>query len=196
MNGFCELVSWVLTSNGVPHSSIFSNSKLEIPGYFRATKKWDLLVVHKRRLIAAVEFKSQRGPSFGNNLNNRSEEAIGTAVDFLHASRSGVFGVGAHAPWVGWLMLLDADGSTEVSEIRQPHFKVLDEFRDTSYEQRYALLFRKLCVEKYLDAAAFMMIHEKDALSGEYREPIAELAIKPFLASLVGHVRASLEGAA
>ncbi|MEY3276128.1 MAG: Restriction endonuclease XhoI, partial [Verrucomicrobiota bacterium] len=32
-----------------------------LPGYFRATKNWDVLVVHRDRLLAAFEFKSQVG---------------------------------------------------------------------------------------------------------------------------------------
>ena len=38
--------------------------------------------MNEGRLVAAIEFKSQVGPSFGNNANNRAEEAIGTAHDF------------------------------------------------------------------------------------------------------------------
>jgi len=40
-----------------------------------------MLVINEGRLIAALEFKSHVGPSFGNNFNNRAEEAIGTAHD-------------------------------------------------------------------------------------------------------------------
>ncbi len=43
-----------------------------------ARKKWDLLVV-EGCLIAAIEFKSQVG-SFGNNYNNRTEEALGSQL--------------------------------------------------------------------------------------------------------------------
>jgi hypothetical protein len=46
-----------------------------LPGYFRPTKLWDVLVIHDKRLLAAIELKSQVGPSFGNNFNNRTEEA-------------------------------------------------------------------------------------------------------------------------
>lgn len=67
MNGFCELLRWAVIANGMPEASIFARDKLELPGFFRATKKWDLVVVHQKRLVAAVEFKSQAGPSFGNN---------------------------------------------------------------------------------------------------------------------------------
>ena len=41
----------------------------------------DLLVVTEpaTRLVMAIELKSQVGASFGNNYNNRTEEAIGNA---------------------------------------------------------------------------------------------------------------------
>jgi hypothetical protein len=48
-----------------------SQGRLEIPGYYRPEKKWDMLVFSNGQLIAALEFKSQVGPSFGNNANNR-----------------------------------------------------------------------------------------------------------------------------
>ena len=71
MMGFCHLVQDVLTKNGVPSVHVFTEQRLELPGYFRPTKQWDMLVVSEGQLIAAIEFKSQRGPSFGNNFNNR-----------------------------------------------------------------------------------------------------------------------------
>jgi hypothetical protein len=43
---------------------------MELPGYFRPTKEWDLLVILDGNLLASIEFKSQIGPSFGNNYNN------------------------------------------------------------------------------------------------------------------------------
>ncbi|HYA34194.1 MAG TPA: PaeR7I family type II restriction endonuclease, partial [Candidatus Binataceae bacterium] len=89
MDGFCRLVQWVLVENGLPEPSIYTKTDLELPGYFRPTEKWDMLIVRDSHLIAAIEFKSQRGPSFGNNLNNRTEEALGTAVDLWTAYREG-----------------------------------------------------------------------------------------------------------
>jgi hypothetical protein len=68
-----------------------------LPGFFRATKNWDVLVIHQRRLLAVFEFKSQVG-SFGNNLNNRSEEVIGSAADLWVAHHHHAFGDGPHRP--------------------------------------------------------------------------------------------------
>jgi hypothetical protein len=97
---------------------------LTLPGFFRPTKSWDVLVTNKGRLVAAVELKSQVG-SFGNNLNNRTEEAIGTAVDLWTAHRDGAFGKDAPPPFVGWLMLIE-DSAKSRTPVRcsSPHFSM------------------------------------------------------------------------
>ena len=100
------LVRDVLVQNGIQEKKIFFDSDLELPGYFRPNKKWDLLVVDRKELVLAIEFKSQVGPSFGNNFNNRTEEAMGTALDLWTAYREGVFGA-QKAPWLGYFMVLE-----------------------------------------------------------------------------------------
>ena len=83
MDGFIALVLDIVRANGLSNADIHrQRAVLTLPGYFRPTKLWDLLVIHKGELIAAIEMKSQVGPSFGNNFNNRTEEAIGTAHAF------------------------------------------------------------------------------------------------------------------
>lgn len=63
MDGFRELVNWVLVENGLESASIYVKDKRELPSFFRPTKDWGMLVVHDAHLVAALEFKSQRGPS-------------------------------------------------------------------------------------------------------------------------------------
>src|SRR5579871_415538 len=93
MDGFIALIKDVVQANGLSHAQIYlERGVLTLPGYFRPTKLWDMLVINDGRLIAAVELKSQVGPSFGNNFNNRAEEAIGTAHDLWTAYREGAFG--------------------------------------------------------------------------------------------------------
>ena len=90
MDGFVKLLVDLVAANGLPEAEIYVSAGVStLPGYFRPTKNWDLLVIHQGVLIAAVELKSQVGPSFGNNFNNRSEEAIGSAIDFWTALRDG-----------------------------------------------------------------------------------------------------------
>jgi hypothetical protein len=197
MDGFCELLRWLFINNGLQDADInlSGKSELAVPGFYRPTKQWDILAVHNKCLLAAVEFKSQRGPSFGNNFNNRTEEALGTAEDLWTAYREGSFGKNNPKPWAGWLMLLeDCDKSKEPVGVVEHHFLVRKEFKDTSYAKRYELLLRKLVLEKKYDAAAFIMATQEGGLSGQYSEPASDISIKRFLASLAGHIRTYIEG--
>lgn len=189
MYGFCKLVYELLEENGLPTERIHIDAKLDLPGYFRASKVWDMLVVQDGRLLAALEFKSQRGPSFGNNFNNRTEEAIGTAVDLWTAYREGALGKKNPRPWLGWLMLLeDSPESTAPVNVKESHFPAFPEFRGASYAKRYELLLRRLVLERLYDRAGFLMATEKNGPRGIYTEPASDLNIKQFLSGLVGHV--------
>lgn len=125
MDGFVGLIKEIVIANGLGHAKIHLNkSALTLPGYFRPTKLWDILVTHNDQLIAAIELKSQVGPSFGNNFNNRTEEAIGTAHDLWTAYREGAFGKNPR-PFVGWLMLVEhAEKSITPVRDASPHFPV------------------------------------------------------------------------
>lgn len=187
MHGFCELVRSILDHNGLPSASIHHNKALEIPGFFRPTKKWDLVVVHDGQLLAAVEFKSQVG-SFGKNLNNRAEEAVGSAKDFWTAFKKGAFSC-LTRPWLGWMMLLqDCPASTKPVSVVEPHFSVFPEFQGTSYEGRYSLLCAKLVEEQLYTKTALVLSPMEDGIKGAYREPVTGYRMREFLASLGGHV--------
>ena len=58
MDGFIDLFTELVTHTGIPSSCIFRKRAVELPGFFRPTKEWDLLVVRERTLIAAIEAKS------------------------------------------------------------------------------------------------------------------------------------------
>jgi hypothetical protein len=63
-----------------------------------------VVVLSDRDLVAVVEVKSQVG-SFGNNFNNRVEEAIGNATDFWTAYEGGLLKPSAK-PWLGYIFML------------------------------------------------------------------------------------------
>jgi hypothetical protein len=148
MNGFVNLIRDLLAESGLAHASIHVEKKIELPGYFRPEKKWDLLVVVDNCLIASIEFKSQIGPSFGNNYNNRTEEALGSATDLWAAYREGAFKPSAR-PWLGYLMLLEeTPRSMKPVRAKEPHFKVFPEFKNASYSKRYDILLTKLLRER------------------------------------------------
>ncbi len=90
----------------MPEAHIFWKDRKELPGFYRAEKSWDLLVVADGTLLAVLEFKAQVGPSFGNNFNNRTEEALGNATDLWAAYREGAFRPSAR-PWLGYVFVLE-----------------------------------------------------------------------------------------
>jgi hypothetical protein len=183
MNGFINLVREVLCEGGLPRAHVYGERCVELPGWYRPEKKWDLLIVSDGKLLAGIEFKSQVG-SFGNNYNNRTEEAIGSAVDVWAAYREGAFKPSAR-PWLGYLMLLEeAPGSLSPVRAKQPHFKVFPEFREASYAMRYEILLTKLVRERLYDAACFLMSNATGGPKGRYTEPAAELGFPNFIASL------------
>ena len=185
MDGFVNLVLALLCEAGIKKACVYCERKLEVPGYFRPEKQWDLVVVVDGTMLASIEFKSQVGPSFGNNFNNRTEEALGSATDLWAAYREGAFRE-SQRPWIGYLMLLEDNAkSTCPISVREPHFKVFEEFRGTSYAKRYEILLTKLVRERLYDAACFLTSDRQRGRSGQYHEPAAELSFQNFVASLL-----------
>lgn len=194
MNGFVSLIEALLLEEARCNKvHIFTDSKVQLPGYFRAEKEWDLLVVVEGQLLATIEFKSQIGPSFGNNFNNRTEEALGSATDFRTAYREGAFRP-ASDPWLGYLMLLeDTEKSRKPVSVSEPHFKVFEEFRDASYAKRYEILLTRLIRERLYDGACLLLSTSKGGLKGGYSEPTEELAFRRFATSLVARALAFMQ---
>jgi len=183
MDGFVDLVRDFLIGCKMSRSDIYFNKKVELPGWFRAEKQWDLLVIVGGRLVAAMEFKSQVG-SFGNNFNNRTEEALGSATDIWTAYREGAF-TPSQRPWLGYLMLLEeVRESIRPIGVVEPHFSVFPEFRDASYAKRYEILMTKLVRERLYDNAALLLSSKSSATNGKYSQPSQELSIESLLTSL------------
>lgn len=194
MDGFCDVVKQVLVDNGMPEASIHTAQMLELPGFFRPTKKWDMVVVYRNKLVAALEFKSQAGPSFGNNFNNRSEEAIGTAHDLWTAHREGAFLV-ADRPFLGWVMLLeDCAKSREPVGVAEPHFDVFPDFYGASYGRRYEELLRRLARERLYDSAALVLATAEGGPRGEFTQPAEDLTMRKLLGALAGHAAGFMAG--
>lgn len=156
-----------------------------LPAYFRPAKNWDLVVLYRGSLVAATEFKSQRGPSFGNNFNNRTEEALGLAADSQMAVERGLFG---HLkPWFGFIMVVErAKGS--LGPVRVPvgmPFPADPIFHGASYIERYRIFFERMVTEGNYDAVALLTA---EAGSPDFIEPSPSLS----LANLEAAIRARI----
>ncbi len=206
MDGFCELVRVVAIHCGLPSEVVHTRrGSGTLPGYYRATKAWDVLVIHRGRLIAVFEFKSQVG-SFGNNFNNRTEEAIGSAADLWVAHRQGAFSTlqsdmapagvlsaDPRPPFVGWMMLLeDCPDSRGPVGLDEPHYKAFPEFRGASYARRYQLLAERLVKEQLYGAAALLLSSAEDGeQAGGYRELSAATSPRTLFAEFAARAAAA-----
>ena len=190
LDGFVHLCKELMLEAGLKEGEIYTNSKLDLPGFYRPEKKWDLLAVANGRLLAVIEFKSQVGPSFGNNFNNRAEESLGNATDLWAAYREGAFKPSAR-PWLGFMMVVEkAEGSIRPVRVNESHYPVFEEFQNTSYLQRYDLLLTKLLRERLYDGSCLLATAATSGIKGNYEEPNAELGFEVFAAGLVAHISA------
>ncbi len=190
LDGFIDLISELIVESGIPKESIIRDKNVELPGFFRPTKEWDLLVIANGHLLVSLELKSHIGPSFGNNYNNRTEEALGSATDLWTAYREGAFNA-SQRPWLGYFMLLeDAPKSQGPVSTREPNFKVFQEFKGASYANRYELLCLKLLRERLYDGACFLTSGRNEGKKGAYTEPSNELNFRTFITSLLGRIAA------
>jgi hypothetical protein len=190
MDGFIALFKDLIVDTGIGSHFIHGKKALQLPGFFRPTKEWDLLVIKNGQLIVAIEAKSQVGPSFGNNFNNRTEEAMGSALDLWTAFREGAFNAGIQ-PFLGYFFMLeDCQASNRSVKVSEPHFKVFPEFIGASYMKRYELFCRKLILERHYTSSSFITSSSDNGIEGVYNEPADDLSFKAFARALVSHVGA------
>lgn len=187
LNAFIKIFEDVAKAAGYGNASATSESVI-VPGYYRPTKKWDLAIHDGGRLIAALELKSQVGPSFGNNFNNRSEEAIGNSADFWRAFKADVFGI--RPPWLGYFLLVE-DHQKSRSAVKLPKtvVPVLSEFHGTSYQERYAILLGKLMTDRQYTSTAYIV--SPRGKNGHFSTPNDEMSVARFVKSLLAHLMLS-----
>jgi len=192
MGALETLLTDVLLEAGLEPSHIKARTALELPGYYRPEKKWDLLVVVDGQLLVAVEFKSQVGPSFGNNFNNRTEEAIGNAEDVWTAFREGRFGK-HQAPFLGYFFLLEVCPKVH-APVRnsEPYFSVDPVFNGASYAKRYEVLCERLVLERKYTSAC-LALGTKDSPS-TVSFPASTLNFRQFAAAAEAHARSFING--
>ncbi|HJP93158.1 MAG TPA: PaeR7I family type II restriction endonuclease [Pyrinomonadaceae bacterium] len=190
-DGFVRLIAMIVSDAALPDVEVYVTEKKPrtLPGFYRPCKEWDLVVLSDNSLVAVVEVKSQVG-SFGNNFNNRVEEALGNATDFWAAYREGAFKP-SQKPWLGYLFMLEETPTSmrATKRIKLKPYNVDELFQERSYAKRYELVCERLVRDRLYDAACFFTSNAKTGKRGQFREPNDELSIRNFAISL--HARAA-----
>lgn len=179
-NAVTALLARFFLDVGYPPEAILTR-RLQLPGYYRPQKQWDLLVVHKDTLVAAFELKSLGAPSFGNNYNNRIEEALGSAVDLHRNTRAG--GLPGERPWLGYVFLMqDAEGSREPVRVADGVFAVDPVWRtNRSYQQRFSVFCERILADGLYDAVCYVVSSPEDPAP---IEPVSALDWAHFAAAI------------
>jgi len=185
MSPFEALIRRVVEDAGVEPDPSPSDT-MYLPGFYRETKSWDVVLQYKGHALAIVEAKSQ-GSSLANNFNNRVEEAIGQAADVWKSHERGLL-ISGLRPWVGYLMVVEetpktTDPKNLLSGKAIPEGMLVDPvFDGLSYAERYAMAFKRLDQERMLDATCVAITSGPDS----YEYPNEWLSFNGFAAQLWG----------
>jgi hypothetical protein len=177
-----ELVVSVFVDAGIP-AHLIDVKKRPIAGYFRRDKSWDVVVMVADRVVGIIELKSMAGNSPGQNYNNRTDEALGQALDVWKAVEREIID-SPMRPWLGYFMLLeDNDAFNTTVKARRPVWDPDAVFEGATYADRYVIFFERMVRERLLDAACLLM---GDKESGAVRCPSNTLSFQAFAAAIHG----------
>ncbi|WP_225074752.1 PaeR7I family type II restriction endonuclease [Streptomyces sp. CoT10] len=167
---------------GYPAESIrvTKSQGLELPGYYRPQKQWDVVVVYENVLVAAFELKALGGPSYGNNFNNRVEEALGSAVDLRRAALADLFP--RERPWLGYFFIMeDGNKSRTAVKTAKGALPVDNVWHGASYQDRFGIFCRRLTEEQLYDAVCYVTSSAQDPTP---KEPVESLDWRHFAAAI------------
>lgn len=191
MEGFAQLAVDIIKRNGPKNIEVYRKGlEATLPGYFRPAKRWDIVVRNEGRLVAAIDFKAQTGPSFRNKFMKAAEEAEGTAHEFLRAYREGAFGDHAKPYLACFLMVEDAPGSRMAVREESSHFPVASGIQGSCYLDRYKILGKKLVQERLYHAATIIYSSRDAMATGRYQDHSEITSLESFVVSLAAYAAA------
>lgn len=181
-----NLIARFFRDAGYPESCIQTASQLELPGSYRPQKKWDLVVNWGESLVAAFELKALGGPSYGNNFNNRVEEAVGSATDVRRAF-SKIYPK-SEKPWLGYLFIMqDDEDSRRPVRIAKSPILVDDAWRGKSYQGRGGIFCERLLEDELYDGVCYVTAPMG---SGNLSEPSTTVGWDAFSKAIAGRISA------
>jgi len=168
---------------GYEAESVCSDSgNVTLPGWFRPSKKWDITAFYGETLVAAIELKSINS-SFGNNANNRAEEALGSAVDVDYATKNHLLEPNSLPPSYGYVLVI-----RKTDESSQPRkgaslgrYEQDQAFDGASYIDRFVLLGKRLLRERIYQAVWVVVV---DLENETVEEPDPQMTYDKFIAHL------------
>lgn len=196
MQSIAMFVRQMFVDAGLPEADVTVDSI--IPGYYRRSKNWDVVAMHKGHLVGVVELKSQAS-SPGNNANNRIEEAIGSAVDAKAVQElTGAFGnLGV---WAAWCMTFNRDAESgnpiQLTSIQKNRLRLpLNDpaFDNMTYAKQYATAVERLIAQKVYDAGWMLMTWVNSDGTIGHDEPIPTATAVTLATQIEARVKFALQ---
>lgn len=157
-----------------------------LPGWFRPSKRWDITAFENGVLVAAIELKSINS-SFGNNANNRAEEALGSAADVDYATHNHLLEPNDLPPNFGYVLLIrKTPESSKASKLgARSRYSFDPVFEESSYIERFTILGKRLLRERIYQAVWVAVV---DLENGTVDEPDPLMTYDKFVAHLKGWI--------
>lgn len=182
LNALQTLLVQVFADAGIP-PHLMQVRRRPIPGYFRRDKSWDVVVMIDSRVVGIIELKSIVGRSPGQNFNNRTDEALGQAMDVWTAVERGLIDTPLR-PWLGYFMLIEDNTAFNTPvKPRVPVWPADPVFDSSSYATRFEIFFERMVRERLLDAGC-LILGERE--TGAVHFPSETLSFQSFAAAIHG----------
>lgn len=184
MDGFIKLLTELIEESGIKSKHIFHNAMADLPCFFRPSKKWDLVVVTRGKLVAALIARSLSPKSTDADLDRVTDEVLASSMEFWTAFREGGFGISGK-PWLGVILHIpDEAMQPGLLRLVPTHYNARNEFGCSSRTDRARILCEKLLRERHYDGALLMSSVRFSNGSLDFSEPDSDLGIVVFARSL------------
>lgn len=141
MDAVHQLVVDEIHATGATGLHIHKNKGATLPGFYRATKSWDLVLVQDGVPVLAVEYKSMLG-SEGKNLNNRADEIFGVAEDTRQAELKGLLPAQMRRAYI--FVMADNPDTSRAVGVSHTLGAADPIFAGASYVRRMAIMLRRM----------------------------------------------------
>lgn len=187
MRSLALFVRQMFVDAGLDDSEVFVDQS--IPGYYRRSKNWDVVAMHKGQLVGLVELKSQVG-SEGNNGNNRIEEALGNSHDAITAQEMNQ-PFGPLPMWRAFCMVFGSDPATAkpVGMRSRPLFDIDQAFHSMTYGSQMATAIERFIQTRAYDAGWMVTSWIEDGRYVRYEEPVPIATIDTFWTQIESRVQ-------
>jgi hypothetical protein len=164
MNGFIDLFAELALWSGARPENIRRGSQAVLPGLFRPSRQWDLLINRDDQVVCAYKFACQTGPASEDSLARTTEEAIAGAHDLWGAYRESAINFDIQ-PWLGYVLV-----------VKDAHLRSTARLAED--------LCRRLVLDRLYSDAAFVLTKRDRS----YAEPAHGLTLEHLCRVLISRV--------